>query len=121
MNMTVGLTICVIACAAAGWSGIRALWRPTRPWSPMWTTVLAVSIVSWIVGGLVVWGFGGGAPARPGVFTGYAATAVGLIVLAVPWSGRLGARTAAVARMIALLLVAFTCWRTESMWLGQVR
>ncbi|MEP9392797.1 hypothetical protein ABLE92_10740 [Gordonia sp. VNQ95] len=120
MNPSVALIItaaCALAAVASvlGVTGVAHLrWRPTV------TTIVAVAVTAWIAGGMFLWLIGNQLPARPGVFAGYAATALGLAAVAVPATGHLGPRSASLVRAVVLALLAFVCWRTESVWLTAV-
>ncbi|MGC4935381.1 hypothetical protein ACLQ3C_17060 [Gordonia sp. DT30] len=117
MNSSVALGISVSCLVAALWSLRGLVSRSSVAWPARVTLVVALAVIAWTAGGLVMWALGRDAPARPGVFLGYAATAVGLAALGIPVTGNLGPRAGAVVRAVVLALLAFVCWRTESVWL----
>lgn len=117
MSPSVALVITAACGLAALWSLLGLTPMPALAWRSRMTLIVAVAVLAWTAGGLVVWALGGQAPARPGVFLGYAATAAGLAALGVPAVDNLGRRGAAVVRAVVLALLAFACWRAESVWL----
>ncbi|AFA75089.1 hypothetical protein GPOL_c40820 [Gordonia polyisoprenivorans VH2] len=117
MNPSVALLLCVACVGAALWSLLGLTSVPSPAWPTRVTVIVAVAVIAWTAGGLVAWMIGVDAPARPGVFLGYAASAVGLAAFGIPATTTLGRRGAAVARALVLALLAFVCWRAESVWL----
>lgn len=119
MNPSVALLVTSLCALSALWSVVGTLTNGRVVFSSRLSLLVMVSVLAWIVGGLATWGIGNDAPARPGVFLGYAATGVALALLGMPavGAGRLGPRGAGVCRAMVLALLAFVCWRTESVWL----
>ncbi|RPA59967.1 hypothetical protein EF294_12100 [Gordonia oryzae] len=117
MNPSVALLLCAVCVGTALWSLLGVTAVPSLAWPTRVTVIVAVAVIAWTAGGLVAWMIGVDAPARPGVFLGYAATAVGLAVVGLPAATTLGRPGAAVVRAVVLVLLAFVCWRAESVWL----
>ncbi|WP_238403533.1 hypothetical protein [Gordonia desulfuricans] len=119
MNPSVALIITAMCGLAACWSLAGVVPRWGR-WPERVTLVIVVAVLAWIAGGFVTWLTGHGGLARPGVFAGYAATAAGLAALGIPAAGGLRPRGAAVVRALVLALLAFACWRAESVWMSEL-
>ena len=117
MNPSVAFAISAMCGLAAMWALAGLAGADRVRWSPRITLLIAVAVVAWSLGGIVSWLAGVDAPARPGVFLGYAATGIGLAVVGLPAVTRQTTRMAAVTRFLVLALLAFVCWRTESVWL----
>lgn len=117
MNPSVALLLCAACVGTALWSLLGLTSVPSLEWPTRVTVTVAVAVIAWTAGGLVAWMIGADAPARPGVFLGYAATAVALAAFGVPATTALGRRGSAVVRALVLALLAFVCWRAESVWL----
>ncbi|MGW0039197.1 hypothetical protein [Gordonia sp. NPDC003376] len=120
MNPSVALVITVMCGGAACWSLTGLVSRWGRRWPERATLVIVVAVSAWTAGGLVTWLTGNDGPARPGVFAGYAATAVGLAMLGLPAAKGLRPRGAAVVRALVLALLAFACWRAQSVWMSAI-